>query len=280
MRATAVISTAILFLFFGGVVNAPCLSRAQGEKKDSVRDGQSKATQPQQRPPQEPRQSSSSMQSPSQGKPEPPINSPQHQYQHVDPGQQERTQQRQPPPNQPQNQSNANRPNQAEMGNQNRRQPQDFDRNRPRPPFDTQHGRRDGDNRDGRDNERPGYHRDDRHDHHDDWQERRARDWRSDHRTWEQRGGYRGYRIPQDRFGRNFGPRHFFRIHNLPVLVFSGYPGFLYGGYWFRLVDPWPEYWADDWYETDDVYIEYGGDGYYLYNRRYPGVGVAISISR
>lgn len=30
---------------------------------------------------------------------------------------------------------------------------------------------------------------------------------------------------------------------------------------------------------TDDVYIECGGDGYYLFNRRYPGVGIAVSIS-
>jgi hypothetical protein len=36
-----------------------------------------------------------------------------------------------------------------------------------------------------------------------------------------------------------------------------GYPRFLYGGFWFSLVDPWPEYWAEDWYETDDVYIAY-----------------------
>jgi hypothetical protein len=65
----------------------------------------------------------------------------------------------------------------------------------------------------------------------------------------------------------------------LPVLIFSGYPSFLYRGYWFRLVDPWPEYWAEDWYETDDVYIAYAGDGYYLFNRRYPNMGIAVSIS-
>jgi hypothetical protein len=32
------------------------------------------------------------------------------------------------------------------------------------------------------------------------WQERRARSWESEHRTWQQRGGYNGYRIPDDRF--------------------------------------------------------------------------------
>lgn len=130
-----------------------------------------------------------------------------------------------------------------------------------------------------RDHERPGYHQDNGRNHYNDWQRRRARDWRSDHRTWEQRGGYRGYRIPEDRFARYFGLGHFFRIHDLPVLIFSGYPSFLYRGYWFRLVDPWPEYWAEDWYETDDVYIAYAGDGYYLFNRRYPSMGIAVSIS-
>lgn len=176
-------------------------------------------------------------------------------------------------------QSGANRPQQPDTRNQNSGHPQDFDKNRSRLPFDQQHGRRDGDNRDGRDQERPGYHQNNRHDHPNDWQGRRARDWRSDHRTWEQRGGYHGYRIPEYRFGQYFGPRHFFRIHDLPVLVFGGYPRFLYGGYWFSLVDPWPEYWADDWYETDDVYIVYAGDGYYLFNRRYPRVGIAVRVS-
>ena len=126
---------------------------------------------------------------------------------------------------------------------------------------------------------RPGYHQDNGRDHHNDWQGNRARDWRSDHRTWEQRGGYHGYRIPELRIGRFFGPGHFFRIHDLPVMVLGGYPRFLYRGYWFSLVDPWPEYWADDWYETDDVYIVDGGDGYYLFNRRYPGEGIAVSVS-
>ncbi len=46
----------------------------------------------------------------------------------------------------------------------------------------------------------------------------------------------------------------------------------------FLLVDPWPEYWAEDWYATDDVYIDYD-DGYYLYNRRYPNVRLAIAVS-
>ena len=111
---------------------------------------------------------------------------------------------------------------------------------------------------------------------HDNWQQNRARQWQSEHRTWSQRGGYGGYYIPQQTFGLYFGRQHFFRIHNRPIM-YMGYPRFYYGGFSFLLVDPWPEYWSENWYDSDDVYIDYD-DGYYLYNRRYPGVGLAITI--
>jgi hypothetical protein len=108
------------------------------------------------------------------------------------------------------------------------------------------------------------------------WQRHRARNWQAEHRTWQQRGGYTGYRIPQVRYRRYFGRSHRFRIYTLPMLMFGEYPRFQYGGYWFSLVDPWPQYWSDNWYENDEVYIDYSGDGYYLYNRRYPRDRIAI----
>jgi hypothetical protein len=108
------------------------------------------------------------------------------------------------------------------------------------------------------------------------WQQHRARNWQAEHRTWQQRGGYTGYRIPQVRYRRYFGRSHRFRIYALPMLMFGEYPRFQYGGYWFSLVDPWPQYWSDNWYENDEVYIDYSGDGYYLYNRRYPRDRIAI----
>jgi hypothetical protein len=76
-----------------------------------------------------------------------------------------------------------------------------------------------------------------------------------------------------------FGPDHGFRIGGLPFLVVGGYPRFQYNGYWIRTVDPWPDYWGDNWYDNDDVYVAYVDNGYYMYNRRYPNSGVAISIS-
>jgi hypothetical protein len=104
------------------------------------------------------------------------------------------------------------------------------------------------------------------------WQQRRARSWEAEHRTWRQRGGYTGYRIPEGRFRGYFGPDHWFRVYSYPVYVVGGFPRFQYHGFWFGLVDPWPEYWPDNWFETDDVYIDYYEDGYYMYNRRHPGV--------
>ncbi|MCU1300763.1 MAG: hypothetical protein JWQ87_1047 [Candidatus Sulfotelmatobacter sp.] len=114
---------------------------------------------------------------------------------------------------------------------------------------------------------------------HTAWHQHGSQHWESEHRTWQQRGGYRGYRIPQARFRGYFGQEHGFRISGLPFLVVGGFPRFQYRGYWISTVDPWPEYWGDEWYDNDDVYVNYVDNGYYLYNRRYPNVGIAINIS-
>ena len=110
------------------------------------------------------------------------------------------------------------------------------------------------------------------------WQQHRARNWQSEHRDWRQRGGYTGYRIPDAHYRGSFGANHWFRIHRYPMELYGGYPRFQYGGFWFGFMDPWPEYWADDWYDNDDVYVVYSDDGYYLYNRRYPRDRIAITV--
>lgn len=113
-----------------------------------------------------------------------------------------------------------------------------------------------------------------------DWQHRRASHWESEHRDWHERGGYRGYRVPDDYFRVHYGSGHWFHVGGLPFVVEGSNPRFQYGGHWFAIMDPYPEYWGPSWYQTDDVYVDYRGDGYYLFNRRYPGrPGLAINIS-
>ena len=111
------------------------------------------------------------------------------------------------------------------------------------------------------------------------WQQHRARSWESDHQSWQQRGGYQGYRVPDARFRRYFGPQHAFRVNRYPFSVVGGAPTFRYRGYRVTVVDPWPENWHDNWYETDDVYLNYEDNGYYMYNRRHPNVGIAVRLS-
>ena len=110
------------------------------------------------------------------------------------------------------------------------------------------------------------------------WRGDRAHNWQSEHRNWQQRGGYHGYHVPDARFRIYYGQEHGFRIYSLPVMYVGGHRRFHYGGYWFGLVDPWPEYWSNDWYDNDDVYVDYYDGGYYLYNRSYPRDRIAISF--
>ena len=107
----------------------------------------------------------------------------------------------------------------------------------------------------------------------------RATSWKDEHHTWAQRGGYNGYRIPEARFKLYFGRDHYFRLSGLPLVFVGGYPRFQYDGYWVTFLDPWPESWGPAWYQTDDVYLDYTDDGYYVYNRMHPGPGIAVTVT-
>jgi len=63
-----------------------------------------------------------------------------------------------------------------------------------------------------------------------------------------------------------------------PLLLMGDLPRFRFGGLWFSVLDPWPETWSDDWYRTDDLFIESFGGGYYLNNRRHPGDRIAVLV--
>jgi outer membrane biosynthesis protein TonB len=113
------------------------------------------------------------------------------------------------------------------------------------------------------------------------FQQRRATNWGADHRDWRARGGYVGFHIPDARFGLYFGRAHYFHVWGLPMVYVGGYPEFQYQGYWFELLDPVPPDWAPDWFQTDEVYIDWDPDsgGYYLYDASHPGEALAVEIS-
>lgn len=110
------------------------------------------------------------------------------------------------------------------------------------------------------------------------WPRHRAANWNSEHRTWGERGGYSGYQIPQERFRNYFGPGHGFRIFNCALVELGGHPLFQYSGSWISVLDPTPEDWQVDWYDSDTVYIDYTDDGYYLNNRRHPQDRIALEV--
>jgi hypothetical protein len=111
------------------------------------------------------------------------------------------------------------------------------------------------------------------------WQDHRAQNFKAQQRTWEARGGYRGYRIPPARFQGAFGREHGFRFHDTPVYLSQGRPQFHAGGFWFTILDPWPETWSETWYEEDELYIDFDGQGYYLMSPRYPGDRITLSVT-
>jgi len=78
--------------------------------------------------------------------------------------------------------------------------------------------------------------------------------------------------IPDEKFHANFGRQHTFVV-NHPVVV-QGQPQFIYRGYTFVFVDPWPVEWA----YTDDVYIDYIDGDYFLFDVLHPGVRIAVFV--
>jgi len=82
--------------------------------------------------------------------------------------------------------------------------------------------------------------------------------------------GHEHGRISNEHYGSHFGNRHSFHVNRGDY----DHRRFYYGGYGFAFIDPWPL----DWGYSDDVYVEYGDGGYYMYNRFHPGVRIAINI--
>lgn len=79
-------------------------------------------------------------------------------------------------------------------------------------------------------------------------------------------------RIPEERFRASYGRQHVFHVNR--VTVIEGTPRFVYGGYTFVLVEPWPAGWS----YTDDCYIDDVDGEYFLFDLLHPGVRIAITV--
>ena len=79
-------------------------------------------------------------------------------------------------------------------------------------------------------------------------------------------------RISDSNYRAHFGHDHSFRMVR-PQMV-NGYDRFQYSGYWFGFNQPWPSGWS----YNDNVYVEYVGGGYYLYNPRHPGITITLNL--
>jgi len=79
-------------------------------------------------------------------------------------------------------------------------------------------------------------------------------------------------RIPDDHYRAYFGRAHAFRMG--PPRFIDGYNRFQYSGYWFGYNQPWPSGWG----YNDDVYVEYVGGAYYMYNPRHSGIHISLNL--
>jgi hypothetical protein len=89
-------------------------------------------------------------------------------------------------------------------------------------------------------------------------------------------GAKQGKKIPDDKFRSNFGQQHKFRVKEVihETRVVPGQTQFVYSGFTFVFVDPWPAEWAF----TDDCYVDFVDDEYVLVNPFHPGIFVVLTV--
>lgn len=83
-------------------------------------------------------------------------------------------------------------------------------------------------------------------------------------------------RIPDRDFKAHFGRPHAFRVRQVitTTQIVPNQTQFVYSGYTFVFLDPWP----NDWNPDDDCYIDYVGNEYVLIDVAHPGMQIALSI--
>ena len=89
------------------------------------------------------------------------------------------------------------------------------------------------------------------------------------HRGWD------GRRFERSYFDHHYGRGHHFRWDRCRWSGPRFYIGsfFLYGDFWFVIVDPVPPYWYGG-----DVYVEDMDGNYYILNPMYPGIAIRVNV--
>jgi hypothetical protein len=82
--------------------------------------------------------------------------------------------------------------------------------------------------------------------------------------------------IPDTQFKAKFGHEHSFAANRVvtQTRVVPNQTQFAYGGYTFVFLDPWPAAWLF----TDDCYIDYVDDQYFLFDPLHPEVRIALLV--
>ena len=90
------------------------------------------------------------------------------------------------------------------------------------------------------------------------------------------RPGGKSAHIPDAKFKASFTRQHSFKVNQVihETRVVPGQTQFVYSGYTFIVLDPWP----GEWLFTDDCYIDYVDDDYFLFDAFHPGIRIALFV--
>jgi type IV secretory pathway VirB10-like protein len=82
--------------------------------------------------------------------------------------------------------------------------------------------------------------------------------------------------IPDQKFKASFGRQHSFTVNRVinQTTIVPGQTQFVYTGYTFIVLDPWPA----EWVFTDDCYIDYVDNEYFIFDVFHPGIRVALFV--
>jgi hypothetical protein len=94
--------------------------------------------------------------------------------------------------------------------------------------------------------------------------------------TQQARRAGKSAHIPDPQFKAHFGKPHKFAVSRVvtTTTIVPNQTQFVYVGYTFIFLDPWPS----DWLFTDDCYIDYVDDEYFLFDVFHPGIRVALFV--